>query len=317
MRSVNERCANFMKFESDKMAIRCCPVCNATGGSATLFLEGNYDENKLSEFSFASRKLPEFMCHRLMRCTICDVVYVDQPPSGNELSHAYHTAEYDSSEEADDAAKAYIKALTHILDKVKVHDSVLEIGTGTGVFLEYMAKVGFNRVVGIEPSKSAILAAPAHRQAWIKQGMFNGADFEDASFDLVCCFMTMDHVLDPTDIIKQVHRLLRSGGAFVAVTHDYQSVVNRLLGRKSPIIDIEHMQLFSKKSLRYLYEKNNFIDIQIENFVNTYALRYWLRLMPLPLRLKNILDNFISKIGLQNKKISINLGNLISVGFKK
>src|SRR6185295_10645668 len=28
-------------------------------------------------------------------------------------------------------------------------------------------------------------------------------------------------------------------------------LVNRMLGRRSPIIDIEHMQLFSKRSIRY------------------------------------------------------------------
>jgi hypothetical protein len=54
----------------------------------------------------------------------------------------------------------------------------------------------------------------------------------------------MEHVLDPKVIALPAFRLLRPGGAFVTVTHDHRGRLNRLLGRRSPIIDIEHLQLF-------------------------------------------------------------------------
>jgi SAM-dependent methyltransferase len=305
-----------MAVESSESISRSCPICGSSVDQATLFLNKNIDSNKLSAFSFASRKSPEFMCHRLLKCKVCDVIYVGQPPTNIELSHAYHTADYDSAEEANDAANAYISAIKPTLLKLAARKNVLEIGTGTGIFLEHLAQIGFTGLVGIEPSLSAIAAAPDHRQVWIRPGMFNGTDFESESFDLICCFMTMEHVLHPSEITQQAYRLLKPGGAFVTVTHNYQSAVNRLLGRKSPIIDIEHMQLFCPKSLQVMFERNQFTAISIVDFVNTYSIEYWLRLMPLPNGLKQGVNAFLALIGVPNKKVSINVGNLISVGFK-
>jgi len=85
---------------------RSCPVCGAGPVHATLFLEDSIDPSRLSGFSFASRKVPEFMSHRLVRCGACDLVYADNPPDAEVLANAYHEAAYDSAEEADDAAAA-------------------------------------------------------------------------------------------------------------------------------------------------------------------------------------------------------------------
>ncbi|RYG10453.1 MAG: class I SAM-dependent methyltransferase, partial [Burkholderiales bacterium] len=170
------------------------------------------------------------MCHRLMRCTVCDLVYADQPPPAQELAQAYHQAEYDSSQEANDAAAAYRVAAQQALDRLPRQTSALEIGTGTGIFLECLKQAGFEELVGVEPSSAAIQAAPEHRRAWIREGVFEESDFAPESFDLVCCFMTLEHVRDPRVIAGAAFRLLRPGGAFIAVTHDYRSPVNRLLG---------------------------------------------------------------------------------------
>jgi SAM-dependent methyltransferase len=296
--------------------IRSCPGCHTDSEKAKLFLEKNIDPAKLSGFSFASRKTPEFMCHRLVCCPICDLVYANQPPDEDELAHAYHVADYDSSEEANDAAAAYIRAIRPTLNALVRCQSVLEIGTGTGIFLEYLSREGFTELVGVEPSSAAISAAPIHRQAWIREGMFEEKDFSPESFDLICCFMTMEHVRDPNIIASAALRLLRPGGAFVTVTHDYRGVVNRLLGKRSPIIDIEHMQLFSKGSLRFLFDGVGYTGVTVNAFVNTYSLQYWMRLAPLSLGLKQSVSGLMSKIRVDHVKLGVSVGNLITTGFK-
>jgi SAM-dependent methyltransferase len=296
--------------------IRSCPGCHTDSEKAKLFLEKNIDPAKLSGFSFASRKTPEFMCHRLVQCPTCDLVYANQPPGEAELAHSYHVANYDSSEEANDAAASYIRAIRPTLNALVQRQSVLEIGTGTGVFLEYLSREGFTELVGVEPSSAAIAAAPIHRQAWIREGMFEENDFAPKSFDLICCFMTMEHVRDPNIIARAALRLLRPGGAFVTVTHDYRGVVNRLLGKRSPIIDIEHMQLFSKGSLRFLFDGVGYTGVTVNAFINTYSLQYWMRLAPLPRGLKQSVSGLMAKIGVDQAKLGVNVGNLITAGFK-
>jgi 2-polyprenyl-3-methyl-5-hydroxy-6-metoxy-1,4-benzoquinol methylase len=295
---------------------RVCPVCQAGSEQATLYFENNIDPEKLSTFSFSSRKTPEFMTHRLVQCQVCDLVYANRPPSEEELSHAYHVADYDSADEAHDAATAYMLAMQPALLNVQQKQRALEIGTGTGVLLELLHGAGFQEVIGVEPSMSAIAAAPFHRRAWIREGMFNEHDFQAESLDLICCFMTMEHVRDPRVVADAAFRLLRPGGAFITVTHNYRSVVNRALGRRSPIIDIEHMQLFSDKSIRHLFKTTGFVSTTVNAFTNTYGLSYWMRLSPLPRRIKAAVIWFIAWLGLDGWKLSFNVGNTMAVGIK-
>lgn len=297
--------------------VRACPICHTDSEKAKLFLENSIDQSKLSEFSFASRKMPEFMSHHLVSCPVCDLVYANQPPNEEELAHAYHSADYDSSEEANDAASAYIKAINPVLKNIRSRQSVLEIGTGTGIFLEHLSREGFSELVGVEPSKAAIASAPVERQGWIREGIFEEKNFEPESFDLICCFMTMEHVRDPKIIADAAFNLLRPGGAFVTVTHDYRAFINRLLGKRSPIIDIEHLQLFSEKSLKYLFRSAGYEDISIQAFINSYSLNYWLRLAPIPGTLKNLMAKIGGITGIGKNKLGVNVGNLITAGFKK
>lgn len=294
---------------------RPCPICHRFPAHTELFLEERIDLEKLNEFSFSSRKEPEHLCYQMVRCPDCDVVYVDRPPSQGALANAYHTADYDSTEEANDAASSYIYAFGSALRRVH-QGSALEIGTGTGIFLEELTRFGFDTVTGVEPSTAAIAAAPAHRRAWIREGIFVGADFPAASFDLICCFMTLEHVRDPLDIAESAYRLLKPGGAFLVVTHDYRSIVNRLLGRRSPIIDIEHMQLFSRRSVLALLERAGYVQVEARPFTNRYSVRYWSRLMPFPSGIKKSLNAMLAAIGLSQMKLSLNVGNTAAVGIK-
>lgn len=295
---------------------RPCPVCHTPAAQAHLFLEERIDPALLSRFSYASRKEPEYMRLRLVRCPTCDLIYADQPPAQAELAQAYHLADYDSAEEANDAAHAYLCAIAPILEKLPQKQRVLEIGSGTGVFLELLQEKGFTELVGIEPSAAALAAAPAHRRDWLRQEIFTEPLFEPASFDLICCFMTLEHVREPLDTALSAWRLLRPGGAFVTVTHDYRSAVNRVLGEKSPIIDIEHMQLFSKTSVVELFKRAQFTDISATPFRNRYAVDYWTRLLPLPKLLKNKLKQFNALTGLGQCKISLAVGNTLAAGFR-
>jgi 2-polyprenyl-3-methyl-5-hydroxy-6-metoxy-1,4-benzoquinol methylase len=295
---------------------RSCPICNTSSEHAQLFLAANVDTTRINHFSYASRKPPEYMNHHLVRCLNCDLVFADEPPGQDVLSNAYHNADYDSSEEADDAAESYMSALRPVISHLMSRSSALEIGTGTGVLLDMLLSAGFTKVVGIEPSTSAIAAAPTHRQAWIKQGVFEDQELKPESFDLVCCFMTLEHVVDPKLIANAVLRLLRPGGAFAIVTHDYKGLVNRILGKSSPIVDIEHMQLFSKSSIMALLRQSGFERVSVCSLKNRYAIRYWWRLMPLPLAIKSNVASVISRIGVDQAKVSINVGNIFSSGFK-
>src|SRR5205085_12443626 len=129
---------------------------------------------------------------------------------------------------------------------------------------------------------AAMYAAPALIRPFIHEGIFAEEELAAESFDLVCCFQTLEHVSAPKALTEACIRLLRPGGVLALVVHDYAAPINRLLGRRSPIIDIEHLQLFCRSSIDKLLASSGFETVEITPLVNRYPLRYWLRLAPLP-----------------------------------
>ena len=101
------------------------------------------------------------------------------------------------------------------------------------------------------------------------------------------------------------------------VCHDYRSVVNRLLGTRSPIYDIEHLQIFSRRSIEKLLSSNGFQDVRVFTLRNVYPLKYWVRLFPMPMGWKRGLLSWLEASALGQIKIGINVGNVGVIARKK
>jgi SAM-dependent methyltransferase len=300
----------------DRLEARSCPVCGAGAGNAVTLLEQSFDRSRVSDFTYASRKIPEFMSFELVTCGDCETVYASSAPAPQALACAYHEAHYDSGEEAKLAADAYDEALSPYLSTLPSLTRALEIGTGSGVFLSFLRRAGFAEVVGIEPSRAAIDAADPQIRRFIREGIFVESDFQPESFALICCFQTLEHVPNPRQLVESCARLLHKGGLLALVTHDYRAPINRALGRRSPIIDIEHLQLFCRPSLGRLLSSAGLEVVGIRSISNRYPLRYWLRLAPLPTKLKSAAMKALSACGAADLCVKVNVGNLMSLGRK-
>jgi len=295
---------------------RNCPVCGSTDRTAVRY-PASFDESKLDEFAFASRKLPEFMHLTLVECPDCHLLYASPALTDGFLADAYGDASYDSTEEAQYAARTYAAELPRILNgRFAKLGTALEVGSGNGAFLAHLKKAGFASVIGVEPSVAASSQASPEVRSWIRLGMFDPADFEPASLSLFACFQTIEHVENPRELCEAAIRLLSPGGAIYLVGHDRESLVNRAMGTRSPIFDIEHQQLFSRTSLRYLLENTGFKGVEITTIRNLYPLAYWMKLLPMPVTVKKSLLRILTASGLGRLSIALNVGNLAAVGYK-
>ena len=294
---------------------RNCPVCGSADRS-TILHPANFNEAHLDEYAFASRKLPELMHLDLVRCPTCTLIYASPAFTPEFLSSAYGGAAYDSNDEAYFAARTYASLIPYIKKSLPTRNSALEVGTGNGAFLIELKKAGFDNVCGVEPSSAAYNTAQPHIRESIRPGMFRAADFTSASIDLLACFQTMEHLEDPHELCASTLQLLKPGGAIYLITHDYDSWVTRLFGRKSPIFDVEHLQLFSKSSLRYLLESCGFERVEIRTIRNRYPLSYWFRLAPIPNSAKQFLIRLLHATRIGRIPLSLNIGNLAVIGYK-
>ena len=298
-----------------KMTSRHCPVCSSEDQS-NVFIESNVDPEKLDAFAFASRKLPEYMHHRLIACPGCDVLYASPLPEREDLARAYEEAAFDSGAEAGYASKTYARFLPEICRQIPGRSTALDIGTGDGTFLQELLAAKFERVVGVEPSSAPIAAAAPEIRPFIRQGLFHPADFKPGEFSLITCFQTMEHVDDPTALCRGAMQLLKPGGALFLIGHNRRALSAKIMGRRSPIFDIEHLQLFSKRSAREMMHRAGFKNVRVTSFVNRYPIHYWMKLSPIPMFLKRAMIRGAKAIRIGYLPIPMPAGNMAIIGFR-
>jgi SAM-dependent methyltransferase len=297
-----------------KLVTRACPGCGST--EVKPFASANIDPEALDAFAFASRKLPEYMHYALVVCQSCDLLYANPAPEQRSLEAAYNEAAFDASEESRDAGLTYGSFLPRICKQLPDRKGALDIGTGDGAFLEQLARHGFSDIVGVEPSAAPVKAASPELRAMIRHAPFRAADFSPQSLRLITCFQTIEHVYDPLALARDSYELLKPGGALFMVCHNRRALLARVMGLKSPIFDIEHLQLFSPQSIKRLFERAGFSRVFVRPVVNSYPLNYWARLFPFPPKLKPRALALLNGSAVGRMKLAAPVGNLAVVGYK-
>lgn len=291
------------------MSFDACPAC---GNPGVLRFRSNIDSQKISKSTFSSRKKPELMHHALNECRSCKSLFVGTRPSQVELANAYRAAAYVAEVESALAASSYWREIQKLgLDKV---DSLLDIGCNDGSFISEAKRSGIEKVLGVEPSEEAIKKASDEVKQLIILGTLEEVEVLQ-KFSMLTCFQTIEHLANIRSFAERAQHLLNDGGRLVLICHNRKSLVNRILGHKSPIFDIEHLQILTKKGVIALLETSGFVNVKATQFSNTYPLRYWLLLAPLPRRLKNWIEKR-AKVWPLSQLVRIPVGNLIAVGTK-
>ena len=296
------------------LGLRPCPVCGNTDETHEMFAE-QVDVGRLDAMSYASRKEPEFMRLRMVVCPGCDLLYAPRIPSSSFLEGAYAETEYDSDMEAQYAAASYAESLRSLLERLPDRDNALEIGSGNGALLAHLRQMGFASVTGIEPSAHAANAAPPELRDSIRVESFDAAKLSHLRFSLVITNQTLEHIEDPYRLLAALRSLLKPGGAIMIVSHNYRHWLMRLMGARSPIIDIEHLQVFSPGSLAKALRRAGFDAPEVKPFANRYPLHYWVRLLPLPRAVKRPLYTWLrsgSGARLGGAGIRMRVGNMIA-----
>jgi SAM-dependent methyltransferase len=288
--------------------IRSCPAC---GGPGEKKFQSNVVEAKFSTTTYASRKSPELMHHALAQCKVCLSLFVETLPDSKELIQNYVEASFDSQIESEFAAKTYVKYLAKL--NLLRRNRVLDIGCGDGTFMKLALLSGASAVLGVEPSGGALSSAGEIKE-FIREESIESCKFGE-EFDLVTCFQTLEHLSRPAETLLVMSGAVATGGYIAVVCHDRLSIVNRLLGRKSPIFDIEHLQMFSRDGLEALIRCAGFELIYSRAIINRYPLGYWLRLIPLPRGLKSLVERFRGSLIL-SIPISLLVGNRLVVAKK-
>lgn len=291
-----------------------CPICESLANAVPVY-PSNVDETSFSTEIFSARRLPDRRHYQWVRCNKCTLLRSD-PVLDVDLEKLYVESTFDYSTEVDGLKKTYFNLVKKALGGKNFKKSIFEVGGGNGFFLEAAKDGGFASVAGVEPSTEAINAARADIKPHMIASMMKTGVLADNSFEVGTMFHTLDHLTDPVSTLKDCADALQKGGVFVVAVHNERSWSARLMGERSPIIDVEHTHLYTRKSGEALFKKIGFTDVRSGAYNNHYSLAYILHLIPISRTFrKRVLESPIGTL-LSKIKVVVPLGNMWVAGTK-
>ncbi|MFI5283893.1 MAG: class I SAM-dependent methyltransferase [Candidatus Dormibacterales bacterium] len=297
-----------------QLAPTVCAICGTFGNAAELY-PPTYDETSFNERIFSARRLPDTIHYRLVRCRTCGLVRSDPAADQASLSELYGRSSFDYASEVPNLRRTYGRYLARAKARSRGL-SLLEIGCGNGFMLEEALALGYQKVRGVEPSQKAIEAAAPAVSAFIVPDIMKAGLFEPGQFDTVCMFQVFDHLPEPGAFLEEVRAVLSTGGVLLCFNHNVGSVSARMLGERSPIVDVEHCYLYSPRTMRLILEKYGFDSIETGVATNTLSLRHLLHLVPAPAGFKARLMAAADSSGAGRLRMRLPLGNLYAIGRK-
>jgi SAM-dependent methyltransferase len=292
-----------------------CAICEPEGGAAERW-RATFDPGAFNARVFSARRLPDRVHYRMVTCDTCGLVRSD-PVAGEELLAAlYASSSFDYGQEVESIQATYGRALRQLEERSPRREALLEIGCGNGFFLQQARRQGWREVRGVEPSADAVAKAPPELDGAIVQDVMRGGLFAPESFDAVCLFQVLDHIAGPVELLEECLAVLRPGGHILALNHNVSAWSARLLGERSPIVDIEHTYLYSPATMRAIFAKAGFADARVRSVRNTYSLAYLAQLVPLPAGLKSRLLGALRAGPGGRIRVTVPLGNLCLIARK-
>lgn len=287
-----------------------CAICGSYGNFKVIH-KANFSEKNLKS-AFSARRLPDGSHFQIVQCKKDGLVRSNPTLPPSKLNKLYQESLFTYGQETDNLTKTYLNILRPILNKLSKEDHLLEIGCGNGFLLNSLLKMGYKNVFGIEPSIEAVGFADKNIKKKIKISVLKPNLFK-IKFDFIFFFQTLDHIAEPGKFLKECYRLLTPGGYILAFNHNIESLSSKILGEKSPIIDIEHTYLYNPQTLRKIFGKNKFVTKKVYSPINIISLQHLVKLFPLP---KLVKKHFLRLNQLAKLNLALKLGNVCIIAQK-
>jgi SAM-dependent methyltransferase len=138
--------------------------------------------------------------------------------------------------------------------------TLLDVGAGFGRFSKTACESGFT-VSACEPNPNARAVFRQLNAFEPDSSLFDGeyAARHETAFDIVLLSQVLEHLPDPEETVRHIHKVLRRQGvAAIAVPH-FGSLLSKFQGKNDMFISPpEHLNFFSRKGLTAVFERVGF-----------------------------------------------------------
>ena len=216
--------------------------------------------------------------YKIIDCRTCKFIHILPLPSEKKIINLYKKKYYTKikpqyikkyEREIDYWNLVFDEKLDYLETKIKRKTkSILDVGSGSGFFLKRAKERGWT-VNGVEPN---VFVAKYSEKIGVPviTDFFQNIDIKNMKkYEVINLFDVLEHVYNPTELLKKCHRLLKSGGIIVIeAPNDYnplQKIVQKSLKKEeywltvltksrnySWASKIDHVNYFNFSSLKRL-----------------------------------------------------------------
>lgn len=237
-----------------------CEICNS--GEYKVICKNRDYRYGLSKANFT-----------VVKCSLCGLIYLNPRPVEKNLYKFYPKKYYESSlgliEEKLVGYLSKQKILN--MEKFKKTGKLLDIGCGTGNFLLEMKNRGYD-VCGIDISPQACKIA-RNKGLKIYNGDLKKHHFPGKSFDIVTLWHVFEHLYNPSDILKEIGRILKDDGILIIETPNIDCFSFEIFrGYHFHLDSPRHLYHWTKNSMDLILKKNGFFVYKTEYPILNYPL---------------------------------------------
>lgn len=284
-----------------------CNICNQSGES---IYSKNYDDENIKFYlinHFGEKKYENFkdqiskIKYELLKCDECKFIWQKYIPNENFSLDLYEKI-IDNDESLKKSKKKYqsqkksffkeIKKIISKFDKKKIN--ILDFGAGWGHWLMSGQNLSYNSYAfELSPSKIKFLLLNK-----IKVLNFETINSYQNYFHYIRMDQVLEHLDKPNRTLEIIKKLGREDCIFYISVPDGAKIINNnnkiLKIQKGPIQPLEHLNCFSKKSLKKILDKNGFRPLRLNEILMINLMDFNLDLVSLKSLLLDIKNHFFS-----------------------
>ena len=301
---------------------RKCPQCStenlkSKGDVAPKIEASSLPFEELSQYWWGFRKDNLFFDYT--RCGKCGQLYCDQYFTSGQLAMLYDQMP-DNTDGVDKAVlaktqKSYIDFLFRYKKPGKVYP---EVGPDLGQSAEAAIKIGMaskspiQKLMFVEPNTAAhhVLSRFSTTTETVIASEISQLE-TDAQINGIVMIHVLDHLLQPSEYMEQLHKLSDVDCQILIVVHDESCLLRKILGRRFPPFTLQHPHLFNRGTLRNFLEINGFRVLNIKKTRNYFPINH-------------LVETLFTLVGVNKKyaklfpkwNVPLRLGNIMAVAEK-
>jgi SAM-dependent methyltransferase len=210
-------------------------------------------------------------------CDHCGGAFADRIPPPEAFDRYY--ADMSKYEYADTAGKEspyderrFDESAKSIAEAMPDRDlRIIDIGCATGGQLAALKRLGYHRLLGMDPSPACAAAAKRLYDIQVFTQCLSSIESIPSTFDLAILSGILEHLANPAQMLRRLAGRLADGGTLFVLVPDVAGFADAL---DAPFqqFSTEHVNFFSQQSLHNLMAVSGFEPIRVKKQVFAQSL---------------------------------------------